>query len=160
MLHISPKSCLKSLSHLGDPWMDRRSSFRVLELGLLCLRVVGSPPGARGRSARSWLTGCSSCSLCVLASSCFDPSSRGFSVARYFVDGPRGRCAQSLGRGRSAGRRQTIRFLGCATGGSGALFGLSALYLQTVRLSPVDGLPQSMRTVRPGYSRLPKSFAY
>jgi hypothetical protein len=119
-----------------------RSCFRVLELRLLCPHVADSPPGACGRSARSRLIGCSSCPSCVLVSLCFDPSSRGFSVARCLVDGPRGRPGQSLGRGRSARRRRTIRFSGCATRGSGAPFRRFAPYLRTVRLSPADG-PQS-----------------
>jgi hypothetical protein len=60
-----------------------------------CLRVRGraalsarGPPGARGRSARSWLTECSSCCSCVLAHLCFDLFFQEFSVAGCLADGP------------------------------------------------------------------------
>jgi hypothetical protein len=45
MLHLSPKSFLKSSSRLGDPWTDRCSCACGFELRLLCSRVADSPQG-------------------------------------------------------------------------------------------------------------------
>jgi hypothetical protein len=64
-----------------------------------------------------------------------------FLVARSLPDGPRGECGQSFPRGWSAGRAQTVRYLRHGSGGSGGIFGWSALFLQTVRLAPADSPP-------------------
>jgi hypothetical protein len=58
----------------GSPYRSFKGGVDLVEveLGLFCPHVVDSPVGARGRSARSRLTECSSCSSRVLVSSCFD----------------------------------------------------------------------------------------
>jgi hypothetical protein len=83
-----------------------------------------------------------SCSSCVLACLCFDPFCPVLLVAWSLSDGPRGGCGQSLLRGLSAGRPQTVYFSGCSTGGLGAIFRGYAPVL-------ADGLPRPRRRSAP-----------
>jgi hypothetical protein len=88
---------------LGDPWKDRWFCDCEFRLGLFCPRVAGSPPGGRGRSARSFSAGCSLCSSRVLQALSFNPFDPVGLVARGWADSPRGDCKQSTRRRRSAG---------------------------------------------------------
>jgi hypothetical protein len=47
MLHISPKSFLKSSSRLGDPWMDRWARACIFRLRLLFPHLADRPRGAQ-----------------------------------------------------------------------------------------------------------------
>jgi hypothetical protein len=91
MLHIFPKSFLKSSSRLGDPWTDRRGCPRDLKFGLLCSCLANSPHGV------SWL---SVLRVHHLFLSVFlFPFFQSSSVAESLADGPpgvRGQSARSV----------------------------------------------------------------
>jgi hypothetical protein len=84
-----------------------------------CLRVRGraalSARGGqsargRGRSTRSQLTECSSCSSRVLARLCFDPFRWVFLVGKCLSDGPPRVAGPSVRRGRSASVWWMVRY--------------------------------------------------
>jgi hypothetical protein len=141
MLHIAPKSFLKSWSRLGDPGTDKWSCVFVFLFGLLCPCVADSLPGPHGWSVTSRLTRCSSCSLRVLLSLLFDPFCLVLLVAWSLTDSSRGECGQSSLRGRSAVREQTVRYSRCSTKSSGGFSGWSTLCLRSVRLTPANSPP-------------------
>jgi hypothetical protein len=141
MLHISPKSFLKSSSRLGDPWTNRWFGACKFVFELLCLLVADTPSGGSGRFARNRLIECSSCSSCVLARSCFDQFTWLFFIRRSLSDSPSGVAGQSARRGRSASVRRTVCCSRCTTGGSGTIFVRFATCSRTVRLVPADSLP-------------------
>jgi hypothetical protein len=66
---MSPKSFHKAVWEKNGQIGGGACEFVV---GLLCPLMADSPLGCRGRSARSRLTECSSCSSRVLARPCFD----------------------------------------------------------------------------------------
>jgi hypothetical protein len=138
MLHTIPKSFLKSLRHLGDPWTGRRGCARGLELGLLCLCLADSPPVGRGQSAWSQLARCSSCSSLVLASPSFNPFSQLSSVAGCLVDGPPGVREEVVVRGRSEVPPRAVHYCKCSIGGLLIFFEQSTGTSQTVRRGLAD----------------------
>jgi hypothetical protein len=88
MLHISPKSFLKSSSCLGDPWTDRWFGSRGVRLGLLFPCLANCPRVAGGLSARCSSFRCSSCSSQVLEHFCFNSFFQLFLVGRSLADCP------------------------------------------------------------------------
>jgi hypothetical protein len=62
-----------------------------------------------------------------------------------FADGPYLSVGRSVAGRTVAGPSRTIRYCGCSTGGSGAIFRQSVVALRTVRLGLADGPPGACR---------------
>jgi hypothetical protein len=91
MLHIFPKSFLKSFNRLGDPWTSRSFGGFAFRFGLLFQCLADRPWGARGLSAWSSSSRCSSCSSCVLERFGFDPVGKLLLTGGFLADRPPGR---------------------------------------------------------------------
>jgi hypothetical protein len=88
MLHIFPKSFLKSFNRLGDPWTSRSFGGFCFRFGLLFPCLADRPWGAHGLSAWRSSSRCSSCSSRVLERFGFDPVGQSFLTGGCLADCP------------------------------------------------------------------------
>jgi hypothetical protein len=142
MLDISPKSFLKSTSHLGDPWMNRRGWLLIFGLEQLFLHLADSPPGRHRQSARPYVHR-------LFLHVCGSIHWRGC-VSLHVVCGQSAwvsravRTAQ-VALGPSAGRVRTIRISRCGFVCSVSICGPSASQSRIVCLVTPDCSPGTLQ---------------
>jgi hypothetical protein len=95
MLHIYPKSFLKSFSRLENPWTSRSFGGFGFRFGLLFPCLADRPRGARRLSAWSSSSRCSWCSSRVLERFGIDPVGQLLFTKGCLADRPPGRCRPS-----------------------------------------------------------------